>query len=121
MRRQLFWRRGDLGADQFDVVIPSASIVADHPVAIVETVVNKKGSEKLAEAYLGFLWSDVGQEIIAKHHYRPRNPEILAQHADQFAKLELFTVKDIIPGGWEALQRIHFADGGVFDQIYKKE
>ena len=118
---EAFLIANDLGADQFDVVIPSASIVADHPVAIVQTVVNKKSSEKLAEAYLGFLWSDVGQEIIAKHHYRPRNPEILARHADQFAKLELFTVKDIIPGGWEAVQRIHFADGGLFDQIYKKE
>ncbi len=111
----------DLGGDKFDVVIPSASIEADHPVAIIEPVVKKKDSEKLAEAYLGFLWTDEGQEIIAKHHYRPRNSEVFARHADEFPKLELFTLKDIIPEGWETAQRIHFADGGLFDQIYKKE
>jgi len=110
----------DLGADKFDVVVPSTSIEADHPVAVIEPVVDKKGTRKVAEAYLGFLWTDAGQEIIAKHHYRPRNPEILARHADQFAKLELFSINDIIPGGWPAAQRIHFADGGLFDQIYDK-
>jgi sulfate transport system substrate-binding protein len=110
----------DLGADKFDVVVPSTSIEADHPVAIIEPVVDKKGTRKVAEAYLGFLWTDAGQEIIAKHHYRPRNPEILARHADQFTRLELFSITDIIPGGWAAAQRIHFADGGLFDQIYDK-
>jgi sulfate transport system substrate-binding protein len=110
----------DLGADKFDVVVPSISIEADHPVAIIEPVVDKKGTRKVAEAYLGFLWTDAGQEIIAKHHYRPRNPEILARHADQFTRLELFSITDIIPGGWAAAQRIHFADGGLFDQIYDK-
>ena len=118
---EAFLIANDLGADKFDVVIPSISIEADHPVAVIEPVVNKKGTEKLAEAYLSFLWTDAGQEIIAKHHYRPRNPEILARHADEFAKLELFSVNDIIPEGWAAAQRIHFADGGLFDQIYKKE
>ena len=110
----------DLGADKFDVVVPSTSIEADHPVAVIEPVVDKKGTRKVAEAYLGFLWTDAGQEIIAKHHYRPRNPEILARHADQFAHLELFSINDIVPGGWPAAQRIHFADGGLFDQIYIK-
>jgi sulfate transport system substrate-binding protein len=110
----------DLGADKFDVEVPSISIEADHPVAIIEPVVDKKGTRKVAEAYLGFLWTDAGQEIIAKHHYRPRNPEILARHADQFTRLELFSITDIIPGGWAAAQRIHFADGGLFDQIYDK-
>ena len=110
----------DLGADKFDVVIPSTSIEANHPVAVIDPVVDKKGTRKVAEAYLGFLWTDAGQEIIAKHHYRPRNPEIFARHADQFAKLELFSITDIIPGGWPAAQRIHFADGGLFDQIYTK-
>ncbi len=110
----------DLGADKFDVVVPSASIEADHPAAIIEPVADKKGNKKVAEAYLGFLWTDAGQEIIAKHHYRPRNPEVLARHSDQFAHLELFSVNDIIPGGWPAAQRIHFADGGLFDQIYTK-
>jgi len=110
----------DLGADKFDVIVPSTSIEADHPVAIIEPVVDKKGTRKVAEAYLGFLWTDAGQEIIAKHHYRPRNPEILAHHADQFARLELFSINDIVPGGWPAAQRTHFADGGIFDQIYIK-
>ena len=110
----------DLGADKFDVVVPSTSIEANHPVAVIDSVVDKKGTRKVAEAYLGFLWTDAGQEIIAKHHYRPRNPEIFARHADQFAKLELFSITDIIPGGWPAAQRIHFADGGLFDQIYTK-
>lgn len=118
---EAFLIANDLGADKFDVVIPSTSIEADHPVAVVEPVVKKKANEKLAQAYLDFLWTAEGQEIIAKHHYRPRNPEILARHAEQFAKLELFSIKDIIPGGWEDAQRIHFADGGLFDQIYKKD
>lgn len=96
----------DLGADKFDVVIPSTSIEADHPVAVIDPVVDKKGTRKIAEAYLGFLWTDAGQEIIAKHHYRPRNPEILARHADQFAHLELFSINDIIPGGWPEAQQI---------------
>ncbi|UOA10745.1 sulfate ABC transporter substrate-binding protein [Methylobacter sp. S3L5C] len=110
----------DLGADKFDVIVPSTSIEAEHPVAIINPVAAKKGTQKVAEAYLEFLWTDAGQEIIAKHHYRPRNPEILARHADQFAHLELFSIKDIIPGGWPAAQRIHFADGGLFDQIYSR-
>ncbi len=118
---EAFLIASDLGADKFDVVIPSTSIEADHPVAVIEPIVKKKGTGKIAEAYLNFLWTDTGQEIIAKHHYRPRNPKILARHADEFAKLELFSVNDIIPGGWAAAQRIHFADGGLFDQIYKKE
>ena len=79
---EAFLIANDLGADKFDVVIPSTSIEADHPVAIIDPIVSKKGNEKVAEAYLNFLWTDAGQEIIAKHHYRPRNPEILARHAD---------------------------------------
>lgn len=117
---EAFLIANDLGADKFDVVIPSTSIEADHPVAIIDSVATKKGNEKIAEAYLNFLWTDAGQEIIAKHHYRPRNPEILARHSDEFAKLELFSITDIIPEGWAAAQRIHFADGGLFDQIYNK-
>lgn len=118
---EAFLIANDLGADKFDVVIPSTSIEADHPVALIEPIVKKKGTGKIAEAYLNFLWTDTGQEIIAKHHYRPRNPKILARHADEFAKPALFSVNDIIPGGWAEAQRIHFADGGLFDQIYKKE
>ncbi|MEI7994382.1 MAG: sulfate ABC transporter substrate-binding protein [Methylococcaceae bacterium] len=110
----------DLGSDKFDVVIPSTSIEADHPVAVIDPVVDKKGDRKFAEAYLGFLWTDAGQEIIAKPHYRPRNRDILGRQADQFARLELFSINEIVPGGWPVAQKIHFADGGVFDQIYSK-
>jgi len=110
----------DLGGDQFDVVIPSVSIEADHPVAIVESVTTKKGSETFAKAYLDYLWTEQGQEIIAQHHYRPRNPQILAKYADRFPAIKLFTIDEIIPGGWADAQRIHFADGGLFDQIYDR-
>lgn len=111
----------DLGSEGFDVVVPSISIEADHPVAINEKVVAKKNNQKLAEAYLNYLWSDAGQEIIAKHHYRPRNPQILERYASQFAKLKLLTIEEIVPGGWAEAQRVHFNDGGVFDQIYTRD
>jgi len=117
---EAFLAAKDLGNDKFDVVVPSISIEADHPVAIIEPVVDKKGSRKLAQGYLNYLWSDAGQEIIAKHHYRPRNPKILARYADQFADLKLLGIEQIVPGGWAEAQRIHFADGGLFDQIYDK-
>jgi sulfate/thiosulfate-binding protein len=117
---EAFLIANEVGADKFEVVIPSTAIAADHPVAIIEPVSNKKGTRKVAKAYLDYLWTDTGQEIIARHYYRPRNPEILARHAGRFAQLELFSINDIIPGGWANAQRIHFADGGLFDQIYEK-
>ncbi|MBE0436241.1 MAG: sulfate ABC transporter substrate-binding protein, partial [Methylomicrobium sp.] len=78
------------------------------------------GSEAFAKAYLDYLWTEQGQEIIAQHHYRPRNPEVLAKYADRFPAIKLFTIGEIIPGGWADAQRIHFADGRLFDQIYDR-
>ena len=118
---EAFLIANDLNADKFDVIVPPVSIEAEHPVAVIDTVVTKKGSQKVAEAYLGFLWSDAGQEIIGKHHYRPRNTEILSRHSREFAQLELFSINDIISGGWPAAQRIHFSDGGLFDQMYAQK
>lgn len=110
----------DIGDEAFDVVVPSISLEADHPVAIVNPVVDKNKTRSLAEAYLNFLWSNRGQEIIAKHDYRPRNPAILARYAGRFAKLELLKITDIVPGGWTDAQKIHFSDGGLFDKIYER-
>jgi sulfate transport system substrate-binding protein len=107
----------ELGADKLDVVIPSASILAEAPVAIVDKVVDKKGTRKQAEAYLKFLYSPEGQELAAKHFLRPRSADVLAKHEKSFPKLKLFTVEEI-GGSWPKAQKTHFEDGGVFDQIY---
>ena len=109
----------ELGADGLEAVVPSTSIVAANPVVWIDKVVAKKGTEKLARAYLEYLYSDEAQELAAKHHYRPQNPAILARHAATFPPLPLFTVEEIA-GGWTDAQETHFADGGVFDQIYTK-
>jgi sulfate transport system substrate-binding protein len=110
--------KAEFGADQFDVVLPPDSILAEPPVAVVDKVVDHRGTRALAEAYLSYLYSDVGQELAAKHFYRPRNPTILAKYKSQFPTLPLFTV-DAVFGGWQKAQMTHFADGGVFDQIYQ--
>jgi sulfate/thiosulfate-binding protein len=110
----------ELGANELEAVVPSTSIVATNPVAWVDRVVAKKGTEKVAKAYLEFLYSDEAQELAAKHHYRPVKPEILAKYRDRFPALPLFTVEDIA-GSWPNAQKTHFADGGVFDQIYTKK
>jgi sulfate transport system substrate-binding protein len=107
----------EFGADQLEAVVPSTSILAENPVAWVDKVTNKHGTTKLARAYLEYLYSDEGQELAAKYYFRPRNPAVLARHADRFPSLPLFTV-DEIAGGWTAAQRKHFSDGGLFDQIY---
>jgi sulfate transport system substrate-binding protein len=109
--------KAEFGADQFDVVLPPDSILAEPPVAVVDKVVDKRGTRALAEAYLAYLYSDVGQELAAKHFYRPRNAAIAARYKAQFPALNLFTV-DAVFGGWQKAQQAHFADGGVFDQIY---
>ncbi|MFG1347651.1 sulfate ABC transporter substrate-binding protein [Xanthobacter autotrophicus DSM 431] len=106
----------ELGPDKFDIVTPSLSILAEPPVAVVDKVVDKKGTRAIAEAYLQFLYTPVGQEIAAKNYYRPRNAEVAAKYKDKFAKVELFTIDDVF-GGWQKAQKTHFADGGVFDQI----
>ncbi|MEK6349799.1 MAG: sulfate ABC transporter substrate-binding protein [Burkholderia sp.] len=108
----------DAGAngEQFDAVYPSASILAEPPVAIVDKVVDKKGTRKVAQAYLDYLYSPAGQEIIAKHHLRPRDAAVLKQHAAEFKPLKTFSVEQIF-GSWDNVQKVHFADGGTFDQI----
>jgi len=109
----------EFGADKFEIVTPSLSILAEPPVAIVDSVVDKRGSRAAAEAYLTALYSKEGQEIAAKNFYRPRLKEVADKYADQFAKVALFTIDDVF-GGWQKAQKTHFADGGVFDQIYGK-
>jgi len=107
----------EMGHDKFDLVYPSVSILAEPPVAVVDKNANRHNTRKIAEAYLQFLYSKQGQEIEAKNHYRPRDAQILAAHSE-FKKLPLYTVTQVF-GGWTKAQATHFADGGVFDQIYK--
>ena len=106
----------EVGGDHFEIVYPSLSIAAAPPVAVVDAVVDRRGTRKVAEAYLHFLFAPAGQEIIAKHHLRPRDPTVMARVADRFPPVATFTVEEEL-GGWEKVQREHFADGGVFDQI----
>jgi sulfate transport system substrate-binding protein len=106
------------GKGKVEIVVPSLSILAEPPVAVVDRVVDKKGTRAVAEAYLQFLYSAEGQEIAAKHHYRPRDAAIAAKHAGRFTTLELFTIDQAF-GGWQAAQKAHFADGGTFDRIYR--
>lgn len=108
----------EMGKDKFDIVYPPVSILAEPPVAVVDKNVDKHKTRAAAEAYLKFLYTDEGQEIGARHHYRPTNPGILARNAAQFPKLKLFSVDDTF-GGWQAATKAHFADGGLFDQIYR--
>jgi sulfate/thiosulfate-binding protein len=107
----------ELGKDRFQIVNPSVSILAEPPVAVVDKNVDKHGTRAVAEAYLKFLYSDEGQELAVKNHYRPRTAAILAKHAADFPKIRLFTI-DKVFGGWAKAQATHFGDGGTFDQIY---
>lgn len=110
---------GQAGAsDQFELVAPSVSILAEPPVAVVDKVAKKHGTEAVAKAYLDYLYSDEGQHIVAKYHYRPSNPAILQETSAQFPHLALFTVQEVA-GDWEQAQKKHFAQGGLFDQIYQ--
>ena len=106
-----------LGPDKFDIVIPSVSILAEPPVAVVERDADRHGTSKIAEEYLKYLYSDEGQEIIARNYYRPRNQQIAQKYADKLKPVNLFTINEV-SGGWQAAQKKHFADGGTFDQIY---
>lgn len=108
----------EYGADKVEIVTPSVSILAEPPVTVVDKVVDKRGTRKVAEAYLNYLYSDEGQNLAGKFFYRPTNPTILATYKAQFADLKLFTIDEVF-GGWQKAQQTHFADGGVFDQIYK--
>ena len=108
----------ELGADKVDLVVPSLSILAEPPVAVVDKVVDRRGTRKVAQAYVEYLYSDEGQEIAAKNYYRPINEKIAAKYATQFQKVKLVTVEEAA-GGWTKAQKTHFSDGGIFDQIYQ--
>jgi sulfate transport system substrate-binding protein len=103
---------------QLEIVSPPISIVAEPPVAVIDNVVDRRGTRALAEAYLQYLYSPEGQEIAAKRHYRPRDQRVAARFAGTFAAVKLFTVDEVF-GGWQKAQKAHFADGGIFDQIYR--
>ncbi|WP_269531161.1 sulfate ABC transporter substrate-binding protein [Chitinimonas sp. BJYL2] len=107
----------ELGPDKFDIVAPSISILAEPPVAVVDKVVDKKGTRKVAEAYLNYLYSPVGQELAAQNYYRPTDPAIAQKYAAQFPKVKLFKLEEHF-GSWRQAQKTHFGDGGIFDQIY---
>ena len=107
----------ELGPDKFDIVTPSLSILAEPPVAVVDKVVDKRGTRAISEAYLKFLYTPEGQELAAKNYYRPRDPQVAAKYKSTFAPVTLFTIDEVF-GGWAKAQKTHFGDGGVFDQIY---
>jgi len=106
----------ELGGDKLQIVVPTVSVLAEPPVAVVDKVVLRRGTREVATAYLQYLYSKEGQEIVARNYYRPRDPEVAAKYAAQYPKLTLVTIADF--GGWAKAQPQHFSDGGVFDQIY---
>jgi sulfate/thiosulfate-binding protein len=108
----------ELGQNKFEVVVPSLSILAEPPVAVVDKVVDKRGTRKVAQAYLDYLYTDEGQDIAGKHFYRPSQAKAAAKYASQFTKVNLFKIDEVF-GGWQKAQKTFFADGGVFDQIYQ--
>jgi sulfate/thiosulfate transport system substrate-binding protein len=115
---EAFLAQREFGKDKFEIVAPPLSILAEPPVAIVDKVADKKGTRTVAEAYLKYWYTREGQEIAARNSYRPRDSEIAKEYEKSFAKLELFTIDDLF-GGWTRAQKEHFAEGGIFDQIYK--
>jgi sulfate transport system substrate-binding protein len=110
----------EFGEDKFDVVYPPQSILAEPPVAVVDKVVDKRGTREVATAYLNHLYSPEAQDLVAKYYYRPIDPKAQAKYAKQFPKISLFNIHDTF-GGWSQAQKTHFSDGGVFDQIYLKK
>jgi sulfate transport system substrate-binding protein len=108
----------EFGKDKFQIVVPSVSILAEPPVAVVDKVVDRKGTRAAAEAYLKYWYTKEAQEIAGRNFYRPTDPEVAEKYAGSFAKVDLFTIDDVF-GGWTKAQKMHFTDGGVFDQIYK--
>ena len=109
-----------LGKDKYEIVYPSISILAEPSVAIVDKTVDKNGNRQLARGYLNFLYSPLGQELAAKHYFRPRNPQVAAKYAAQFPKIKLFNISDVF-GGWAKAQKTHFVNGAIFDQIYSEK
>lgn len=114
---EAFLAINELGADKLEIVVPSVSILAEPPVAVLDKNVDRKGTRKVAEAYLTYLYTPEGQEIAAKNYYRPRLPALAQKYAGQFPTIKLFDITKF--GGWTVAQKTHFADGGVFDEIYK--
>lgn len=114
---EAFLAQKELGPDKFEIVVPSLSILAQPPVAIVDKNVDKHGTRKVAEAYLQYLYSPEGQDIAGKNFYRPTDEKVAAKYAEQFPKINLFTIDDAF-GGWKSAYETHFKDGGTFDQIY---
>ncbi|MBQ1765368.1 MAG: sulfate ABC transporter substrate-binding protein [Aquincola sp.] len=110
----------EFGPDKFDIVYPPNSILAEPPVAVVDKVVDKKGTRAVAQAYLEYLYTPEGQEIAAKNFYRPTDPKVAAKYASNFPAIKLFTVDEVF-GGWANAQKTHFADGGTFDQVYTRK
>ena len=109
----------ELGPDKFELVTPSLSILAEPPVAVVDKVVDKRGTRKVATAYLEYLYSPEGQTLAGDNYYRPRDAKIAAKYAKQFAPVKLFTIDEVF-GGWANAQKTHFADGGLFDEINRR-
>jgi len=108
----------ELGVGKFEIVVPSQSILAEPPVAVVDQVVDRKGTRAVAEEYLKYLYSPEGQEVAARNFYRPRLDSVAKKYAATFPKVKLFTLGEVV-GDWHKAQSVHFADGGVFDQIYQ--
>ena len=115
---EAFLALNELGKDKFEIIVPSISILAEPPVTIVDKVVDKRGTRKLAEEYLKYLYSREGQEIVARNYYRPRLKSVAEKYETQFPKVKLFTIDEVF-GGWQKAQTIHFNDGGIFDKIYQ--
>jgi sulfate transport system substrate-binding protein len=115
---EAFLAVNELGKDQFEIVWPSVSILAEPPVAVVDKVADKRGTRAIAQAYLEFLYTEQAQEIAAKQYYRPRSAAVAAKYSRQFPAIKLFTIDEVF-GGWAKAQPEHFGDGGVFDQIYQ--
>jgi sulfate transport system substrate-binding protein len=112
--------QAQMGEEAFDIVMPSVSILAEPPVALVDAVVDRKGTRGVAEAYLQYLYSDEGQDIAARNYFRPRVRAIAEAYADRFPKIRLFTIDDVF-GGWREAQQKHFKDGGIYDRIFSAE
>ncbi|CAM3985039.1 sulfate transport system substrate-binding protein [Kerstersia gyiorum] len=115
---EAFLAQKELGEGEFDIVVPSLSILAEPPVAVVDKVVDRKGTREVAEAYLKWLYTPQAQEIIAQNYYRPIDKTVAAKYASQFPEVKLITIDDVF-GGWRKAQAEHFGDGGTFDQIYQ--
>ena len=115
---EAFLATKEIGAGKFEIVVPSVSILAEPPVAVVDKVALRKGTSDVARAYLEYLYSKEGQEIVAKHYYRPRDPQVAARYSSLFPKVNLVTIADF--GGWAAAQKKHFADGAIFDQATRR-